>query len=46
VGNWRGYNVQVIKRGHEIDNITGFDKEYEAVEWIKTKSQAWLLGLR
>jgi IS1 family transposase len=39
-----GYYVQVIQRGHEIDNITGFDKEYEAVEWIKSKSPAWLLA--
>lgn len=39
-----GYYVMVLQRGHEIDNITGFDKEYEAIEWIKTKSQAWLLS--
>jgi IS1 family transposase len=39
-----GYYVMVIRRGAEIDSITGFDKEYEAIEWIKTKSQAWLLG--
>jgi len=41
-----GYYVQVIQRGTEIDNVTGFDKEHEAVEWIKTKSQAWLLTHR
>jgi hypothetical protein len=41
-----GYYVQVIQRGAEIDNVTGFDKEHEAVEWIKTKSQAWLLASR
>ena len=43
LGHGGGYYVQVIQRGAEIDNITGFDKEHEAVEWIKTKSQAWLL---
>jgi hypothetical protein len=41
-----GYYVMIIQRGDEIDSIKGFDKEHEAVEWIKTKSQAWLLHNR
>lgn len=41
-----GYYVSVIQRGAEIDSISGFDKEYEAVEWVKAKSAAWLLTNR
>lgn len=39
-----GYYVLMIQRGLEIANITDFDKEHQAVNWIKTKSQAWLLN--
>jgi hypothetical protein len=26
-----------------VDTIFGFEKEADALEWIKTKSPAWLL---
>jgi hypothetical protein len=29
--------------GGEVDTIFGFDKEADALEWIREKSQAWLL---
>ena len=39
----KGYSVSVLWRGGEVDTIFGFEKEADALEWIKTKSQAWLL---
>jgi len=30
-------------RGGEVDTIFGFAKEADTLEWIKEKSQAWLL---
>jgi hypothetical protein len=29
-------------RGGEVDTIFGFEKEADALLWIKEKSQAWL----
>jgi IS1 family transposase len=41
-----GYYVQIIKRGVELESIKGFEREGDALEWIKNKSQAWLLEKR
>jgi hypothetical protein len=30
----------------EVDTIFGFEKEPDAIDWIKEKSQAWLLENR
>jgi len=30
--------------GGELDTIFGFEKEADALQWIKEKSQAWLLA--
>jgi hypothetical protein len=38
-----GHSISVLCRGGELDTIFGFEKEADALEWIKTKSQAWLL---
>jgi hypothetical protein len=35
--------VSVLWRGGEVDTIFGFEKEADALQWIKEKSQAWLL---
>jgi hypothetical protein len=40
----KGYSVSVMFRGGEVDTIFEFEKEADALEWIKEKSQAWLLG--
>jgi len=39
----KGHSVSVMWRGGEVDTIFGFEKEADALEWIRTKSQAWLL---
>jgi hypothetical protein len=39
----KGHSVSVMWRGGEVDTIFGFEKEADALEWIKTKSQQWLL---
>jgi IS1 family transposase len=39
----KGHSVSILWRGGEVDNIFGFDKEADALEWIRTKSQGWLL---
>jgi hypothetical protein len=39
----KGHSVSVLRRGGEVDTIFGFDKEADALAWIKEKSQAWLL---
>jgi hypothetical protein len=39
----KGHSVSVMWRGGEVDTIFGFEKEADALEWIKTKSQGWLL---
>jgi hypothetical protein len=33
-------------RGGEVDTIFGFEKEADALQWIKEKSQAWLIENR
>jgi hypothetical protein len=33
----------VIWRGGEVDTIFGFEKEADALQWIKEKSQGWLV---
>lgn len=38
----RGHSVSVMWRGGEVDSIFGFNKEADALEWIRTKSQGWL----
>jgi hypothetical protein len=39
----KGHSVSVLWRGGEIDTIFGFASENDALGWIKTKSQEWLL---
>jgi IS1 family transposase len=39
----KGYSVSVLWRGGEVDTIFGFEKEGDALEWIKEKSQGWLI---
>ena len=39
----KGYSVSVIWRGGEIDTIYGFETEHDALEWVRLKSQPWLL---
>jgi IS1 family transposase len=39
----KGHSVSVLWRGGEVDTIFGFEKEADAMEWIKEKSQAWLV---
>ncbi len=38
----KGHAVSVMRRGGEVDTIFGFEKEADALEWIKEKSQAWM----
>lgn len=42
----KGHSVSVMWRGGEVDTIFGFEKEADALQWIKEKSQAWLLEQR
>jgi hypothetical protein len=42
----KGHSVSVMRRGGEVDTIFGFEKETNALTWIKEKSQAWLLAQR
>jgi hypothetical protein len=39
----KGHLVSVMWRGGEVDTIFGFEKESDALQWIKDKSRAWLL---
>ena len=39
----KGPSVSVMWRGGEVETIFGFEKEADALQWIKEKSQAWLL---
>lgn len=42
----KGHSVSVLRRGGEVDTIFGFEKEADALEWIRTKSQGWLQAQR
>jgi IS1 transposase len=42
----KGHSVSVLWRGGEVDTIFGFEKEDDALQWIKEKSQGWLLQQR
>lgn len=42
----KGHSVSVLWRGGEVDTIFGFEKEADALAWIKEKSQGWLLDYR
>jgi hypothetical protein len=35
----KGHSVSVMWRGGEVDTIFGFEKEADALTWIKEKSQ-------
>lgn len=39
----KGHSVCVLWRGGEVDTIFGFEKETDALSWIREKSQGWLL---
>jgi IS1 family transposase len=39
----KGHSVSVTWRGGEVDTIFGFEKEDDALQWIKEKSQGWLI---
>jgi IS1 family transposase len=39
----KGHSVSILWRGGEVDTIFGFEKEADALAWIKEKSQAWLV---
>jgi hypothetical protein len=39
----KGHSVSVMWRGGEVDTIYGFEKENDALQWIKEKSQGWLV---
>jgi hypothetical protein len=39
----KGHSVSVMWRGGEVDTIFGFEKEADALAWIREKSQGWLL---
>lgn len=40
------HSVSVMWRGGEVDTIFGFEKEADALQWIKEKSQGWLAEYR
>jgi hypothetical protein len=40
------HSVSVLWRGGEVDTIFGFEKEADALAWIKEKSQGRLLDYR
>jgi len=42
----KGHSVSVLWQGGEIDTIFGFEREDDALQWIKEKSRAWLLEQR
>jgi hypothetical protein len=39
-------NRSLLWRGGEVDTVFGFEKEASALQWIREKSQAWLLENR
>jgi hypothetical protein len=42
----KGHSVSVMWRGGEVDTVFGFEKEGDALQWIKEKSQAKALKHR
>jgi hypothetical protein len=42
----KGHSVSVMWRGGEVDTIYGFESEDGALQWIKEKSQGWVLSQR
>jgi hypothetical protein len=36
-------SLPFFAHGGEVDTIFGFEKDADALQWIKEKSQAWLL---
>lgn len=38
----KGHSVSIMWRGGEVDTVFGFEKESDAMEWIKTKSSTWI----
>jgi IS1 family transposase len=42
----KGHSVSVLWRGGEVDSIFGFEREADALDWIRTKSQGWLASHR
>jgi IS1 family transposase len=39
----KGHSVSVMWRGGEVDSVFGFASENDALQWIKEKSQAWIV---
>jgi IS1 family transposase len=39
----KGHSVSVMWRGGEVDTIYGFEKEADALLWIKERSQGWII---
>ena len=42
----KGHSVSVLWRGGEIDTIFGFEREADALTWIREESRAWLNNQR
>jgi hypothetical protein len=42
----KGHSVSVMWWGGEIDTVFGFEKESDALQCIKDRSQAWLIENR
>ncbi|MBR1148367.1 helix-turn-helix domain-containing protein [Bradyrhizobium sp. AUGA SZCCT0431] len=40
----KGHSVSVLWRGGQVDSIFGFEKEADALEWIREKSRGWILA--
>jgi hypothetical protein len=40
----KGHSVSVMWRGGEVDTIFGFEKEADALQWIRERSQEWLIS--
>jgi hypothetical protein len=39
----KGHSASVMWRGGEVDTIFGFEREADAMQWIREKSQSWIL---